>query len=134
MEKLTWKYVKELKKVDSVNVFEKIHSINLPNDVISCITTNNGGRPDRKVFDTNLSKGRVFKSLLSFNDNDIETIYDAYNIMAKENRNLIPIASDPGGNYICFDTKQKNMVLWLHETGKSELIAQSFTEFLNKLY
>ena len=38
------------------------------------------------------------------------------------------------GNYICFTTGSKNIVLWLHETNKTEKIASSFNDFLKKLY
>jgi len=134
MNNLTWKYVKPLKNNKAVECFEDDNGLKLPQDITSCIKQNNGGRPDKKVFDTEVSKGRLIKSLLSFNKDDLETVYDAIDILKIENINLVPIASDPGGNYICYNTIHQDIVLWLHETNTTEKISDSFTAFLKSLY
>ncbi len=140
MSDLTWKYVKPLEDNDAVANFADKNGLKLPQDIISCIKQNNGGRPNKKMFDTEVSKGRLIKSLLSFNKRDLETIYDIFNMLKNENpvpianKNLVPIASDPGGNYICYNTINQNIVLWLHETNATENIADSFTAFLKALY
>ena len=134
MSILKWKYVKKLKNNNVIKSFESDNSIKLPQDIISCMKENNGGRPDKKTFDTEETKGRVMKSLLSFNADDLETVYDINDILKKEKENLFPFASDPSGNYICYNTKDKDIVLWLHETNKIEKIADSFTSFINMLY
>mgnify|MGYP000866863327 CR=1 FL=1 len=134
MNNLSWKFVKPLKDNKAVETFEADYGLKLPQDIIACIKQNNGGRPDKKVFDTTISKGRVIKSLLSFNKDDLDTVYDAMDILKGENSNLVPFASDPGGNYICFDTKQQDIVIWLHETNTTEKISGSFTAFLERLY
>ena len=132
MNDLTWKYVKPLEDNDAVANFADNNGLKLPQDIISCIIQNNGGRPNKKMFDTEVSKGRLIKSLLSFNQGDLETVYDVFNMI--KNENLVPIASDPGGNYICYNTIHQNIVLWLHETNATESIADSFTAFLKALY
>ncbi|WP_341302436.1 SMI1/KNR4 family protein [Lysinibacillus sp. FSL H8-0500] len=134
MNNLSWKYVKPLKNNKAVESFEADYGLKLPQDITSCIKQNNGGRPDKKAFDTEVSKGRVIKSLLSFNKEDLETVYDAIDTLKGEKSNLVPLASDPGGNYICFDTKQQDIVLWLHETNTTEKISSSFTAFLETLH
>lgn len=134
MNNLSWKYVKPLKNNKAVETFESEYGLKLPQDITNCIKQNNGGRPDKKVFDTEVSKGRVIKSLLSFNKDDLETVYDAIDILKNEKPNLVPLVSDPSGNYICFDTKQQVIVLWLHETNMTEKISTSFAAFLEKLY
>lgn len=134
MNNLSWKYVKPLKNSKAVECFEADYGLKLSQDITSCIKQNNGGRPDKKVFDTEVSKGRVIKSLLSFNNDDLETVYDAIDRLKGEKSNLVPLASDPGGNYICFDTKQQDIVLWLHETNTTEKISSSFTAFLETLH
>ena len=133
MNELKWKYVKALKNEDSIAVFEQVIGCEIPTDIKVCVINNNGGRPTRKVFDTDLSKERVIKSLLSYNTDDLETVFDAYSVISTESKSLVPIASDPAGNYICFEKYTKAIVLWLHETNGVEKIANSFTEFLNKL-
>lgn len=134
MNNLTWKYVKELENKNAVELFEDENDIKIPTDIVECIKINNGGRPNRKGFDTECSKGRVVKSLLSFNPEDLETIYTIFDVLKKEKSELIPIFSDPSGNYICYDTLNKEMVLWLHETNTTEKISNSFSEFLSSLY
>jgi hypothetical protein len=133
MNTLIWKYVKPLKNEDTIMMLETENGIKLPTDIISCIQQNNGGRPEKKVFDTQYSSGRVFKTLLSFNEEDIETVFTAINILKEEGLNIFPLASDPGGNYICYD-QEKGIVLWLHETNTTEKISENFTDFLTRLY
>lgn len=134
MSELTWKYVKPLNSDNAVENFESHNNLKLPEDFYACIKENNGGRPDKKVFDTEITKGRVIKSLLSFNKDDLETVYDAMDTLKKENDNLVPLASDPGGNYICYNKKQQNIELWLHETNNTEKISDTFNAFLDSLY
>ncbi|MDR3333440.1 MAG: SMI1/KNR4 family protein [Treponema sp.] len=132
MERLTWKYVKELKNKYAIEDFEKAYDIVLPLDLKQCIKENNGGRPGKKLFDTDKTKERVFKTLLSFNESDIENIYTFFPIIQAESSSLVPFASDPSGNFIC--VKDTRIVLFLHETGAIEHIAESFTELLSRLY
>ena len=132
MADITWKYVKPLSKIDAIEDFEKENNISLPLDLKKCIKANNGGRPSLKVFDTDDSKERVFKTLLSFNESDVENIYKYFPIIYSHSNNLIPFASDPFGNYICL--QDSKVVLFLHETGKSEYIADSFSGLLEKLH
>ncbi|WP_410501808.1 SMI1/KNR4 family protein [Exiguobacterium acetylicum] len=134
MNNLTWKYVKPLKDKDSIKNFETLNGLQLPQDITDCIIQNNGGRPDKKVFDTEVSKGRAMKSLLSFNKNDLETVYDVIDVLKSERKDLVPIASDPSGNYICYNLINKSIVFWLHETNITEKVSDSFTTFLNGLY
>ncbi|MDR2599314.1 MAG: SMI1/KNR4 family protein [Oscillospiraceae bacterium] len=133
MNTLTWKYVKPLKKANAIEAFESANGIKLPADIVSCVQQNNGGRSDKKIFNTQLSSGRVFKTLLSFNEDDIETVHSAVGILKEEGQSLVPLASDPGGNYICYDPVD-GIVLWLHETNSVEKITDNFKEFLAKLY
>jgi cell wall assembly regulator SMI1 len=133
MDSLIWKYVEPLNNEEAISMFEFENSIKLPNDIISCVKQNNGGRPNKDTFDTQFSKERVFKTLLTYNKGDIEDVFSAFDMLKEEGHNLIPLASDPGGNFICYDTIN-GIVLWLHETNTTEIIADTFTEFLSKLY
>lgn len=134
MNKLTWKYIKPILDVNTIEIFQKQNSIELPKEIINCFIENNGGRPNIKYFDTLISKGHIIKSLLSFNDDDFDTIYDAYNAIKQEHPHLIPVFSDPFGNYICYDHLNNDIVYWLHENSNIEKITNNFTDFLNILY
>jgi hypothetical protein len=132
MENLTWKYVKPLERTSSVEDFEKKYNVSFPDDLRQCIKSNNGGRPSLNTFDTDKSKDRVFKTLLSFNETDVENIYKFFPVISSQSDGLIPFASDPGGNYLCL--KNTDVVLYLHETGDFEYVSDSFSALLEKLH
>ena len=129
---LTWKYVKNLQDIKAIDNFEKEHSVSFPQDLKACIIKNNGGRPSKSILDTATEKGHVFKVLLSFNKEDRETIFTIYEVLQKEDSSLLPFASDPAGNFLCI--KDGKVVLYLHETGGVEKVANSFSELIEKLY
>jgi cell wall assembly regulator SMI1 len=134
MADITWKYVKKLQNEAAVEVFEKANNVRFPQDLKECIKENNGGRPDKKLFDTDKAKERVFKTLFSFNESDVENMYKFFPIPRKDVPDLLPFASDPGGNFLCVSAKENKIVLYLHETGTLESVADSFSDFLSKLY
>ena len=121
MKEMTWKYVKPLKKSDAVDSFLRKYSITLPKELVKCIANNNGGRPSEKLFDTNKGKEYVFKSLLSYNDDDVECIYRVYPRLF-EGTSLYPIGTDASGNFVCFDTVEEKYILLKHETNSKEVI------------
>ena len=132
MKEITWKYVKPLSKTSAVEDFEKANNVSFPPDLKECIKTNNGGRPSLNVFDTDKSTGRVFKTLLSFNESDVENIYKFFPIKDFRSNDLTPFASDPFGNYLCL--KGNKVVLFLHETGQIENVSDTFSDLLAKLH
>ena len=75
---MNWKYVKKLNKEDLVLRFLNSKGVKLPTEVIKMLEMYNGGRPLKKCFDTNKHKECVFKTLLSYNTDDLETIYKIY--------------------------------------------------------
>jgi len=132
MANLTWKYVKPLSNTNAIEDFEKENNITIPQDLKQCVKYNNGGRPSLNVFDTNKSRGRVFKTLLSFNKTDVENVFSLFSIIHSKHKEIIPFASDPSGNYLCI--KGTKIVLFLHENEMLEDIADSFSEFLSRLH
>lgn len=130
-EELTWKYIKPTTAKKIKDVEDKI-KIKLPKDVKDVILKYNNGRPSLDTFDTDKSKGHQFKKLLSFNKEDKENVYTAISALSKENKKIFPIGSDSSGNYIAISNNK--VVFYMHETGKTENIANDFKSFLNKLY
>jgi len=130
-ENITWKRGEKLNESDIKEV-EATFGITLPNDYKSIVIKNNNARPSISTFDTESSKGHVFKKLLSLKKNDIETVYKAKKVLSKIDNTLIPFANDPAGNYLCF--KGDSVVYWQHEDNSISKIANNFTEFLAKLY
>jgi cell wall assembly regulator SMI1 len=132
MADIVWKYVKSLVNDTAIDDFERKFGIQFPDDLKKCLKMNNGGRPILNVFDTKESQERVMGSLLSFNIGDSDNIYSVFSVLQKENKNCLPFARDPAGNFLC--TLQGKVVFWLHETNTYEYVAESFTAFLEKLY
>ena len=128
---ITWKYTKKV-TVDKINKVESACGISLPADLRELLVLVNNGRPSKKIFDTEKSKGHVFKKMLSFNEEDAENIYTPINVLKRENPSLFPFASDPAGNFICL--QKGKVVLWLHESGDIEYVADSVTSLLGLLY
>ncbi|GHU51885.1 SMI1/KNR4 family protein [Bacilli bacterium] len=132
MDKFEWKYVNKLNNVSAIDDFEQAHGIKFHTDLKECMKKNNGGRPTKNIFDTEKSTGEVFGALLSFNASDPDNIFDIFSILQKEDKNLIPFARDPAGNYLCVLCGK--IVFWLHETNTYENVADTFSELLCKLY
>lgn len=120
MEKNTWKYVKKLKEEDSVDKFLEANKIIIPERLKKCLIENNGGRPSLDTFDTNKRIECEFKSLLSFNEDDKETIYMVYD-QFKDSKKF-PFATDSAGNVICYDYENKIYLFYNHELDEYEEI------------
>ena len=63
----------------------------------------NFGRPRPNVFDTQITKERVAKALLSFEPGHAENIWDMYTSLKKQlPADVIPFMIDQFGNFVCF--------------------------------
>lgn len=131
METITWKYVKELKNSAAIDDFEKSNNFLYPQDLKQILRTYNGGRPSSKYYDLKGEKDKEFKTLLSFNEADIENIYKCFPLDSND-KAIIPFASDPAGNY--FVLKDNAIYLWEHETDNCHFISKSFSDFLQMLH
>ncbi len=117
MENIEWKYIKKLKSSNAVEDFLSEKNIKLPVPLIEFIKKYNGGRPSKKLFNTEDGHEHVFKSLLSYNREDIENIYSVYpNIF--ENMNFYPLGLDATGNFVCYDRLTNKYVLLNHNTNE----------------
>lgn len=119
----TWKYIKPLDDPSAVRSFLKNYNVNLPQKLIESIERFNGGRPSEKQIITSSKREYVFKSMLSYNEKDKETIFSVFPELFKETH-LFPFASDAAGNFICFDLDSKKYVLINHETNHLEIIVK----------
>ena len=118
---ISWKYVKPLKNPSAVRDYLRINKVDLPEKLICALETYNGGRPSEKRVITSSHKEYVFNSLLSYNREDKETIYDIYPALFKGTE-LYPIGRDPAGNFVCYKTDSEEYVLWNHEINDEETI------------
>ena len=113
---MEWKYVKELQSVDLIDDYECFVKYVFCDSFRKCVIANNGGRPSKRVFDTDKAKERELKSFLSFNRKDRETVWKIYEWSKEELTNkYIPSGIDNFGNLICFDAKNDKIVFFNHE-------------------
>ena len=132
---MNWKYVKALKSKNAIKEFEVAFKFEFPDSFKETVANYNGGRPEKDTYDTDKTKERTIKSLLSFNKEDKETIWkiaDWNNDELKDD--FIAFAIDHFGNLICFSVSDKSIAFMDMETLKTETIANDFSAFLDKLY
>lgn len=132
---MEWKYVKTLETEDNIDEFECLVKYAFPESFRKCVTNYNGGRPSKRVFDTDKRRERELKSFLSFNKEDRENVWkiNEWNKSELLDR-YIAFAIDNFGNLICFDANDDKVIFMDLEGVIIEDIADSFTDFLECLY
>ncbi|GEK31853.1 SMI1/KNR4 family protein [Kurthia zopfii] len=136
---MNWVLVKPLKKLELINEFEQKNNITFPKSFVEVVQKYNLGRPRPNVFDTNKSKERIAKCLLSFDTENKENIWDMYSYLKKQlPEDVIPFMVDQFGNFICFYfdalTSEVSVVFWDVENQQIEKVADSFEIFISNLY
>lgn len=133
MKNIEWEFVIPLKDDMIIDIFEIENAYSLPSDFKEFIKKNNSGMPLVNTFDTDKTKERNIKCILSFNKEDEENIYEFINLFKKNNYlEMLPFAIDSFGNFICFENEK--VVFWNCELETKEYIADSFSKFLDCLY
>jgi hypothetical protein len=130
---VNWKRVKPLK--DSIEDFEKEQGVIVPAVLKEVIALHNGGRPSPEIIKTAAGKEVEIKSLLSFNKQDTETIYNVIGYFKERYKGtLLPFASEPSGDYFCMNLNELTIVYWEHETNEVSKVSDSLNEFMGGLY
>lgn len=128
-----WRYIKPLAAESLISDAEEKLGYNFVESYIDFVKKYNGSRPPVSIFSTSTSQERTIKSFLSFNPTDVENIIKLNRGVTEISTKLVAFAIDNFGNYICFD-KQNNTVVFLDfETGETDLIDKTFSDFLIKL-
>lgn len=132
MPKITWRRVKPLQQMDAIERFEERYGLSLPEDLKASIKLSNGGRPTPNVFRLHDGSLVDVKVMLSYNEEDVENIFKVIDSFIEEyGGDVIPFASDSGGNYYCIMKEQ--VVMWLHENNEFISVATSFSDFIDGL-
>ncbi|MCQ2593317.1 MAG: SMI1/KNR4 family protein [Treponema sp.] len=138
---MNWRSVKPLVFETEIEEFELKIKYQFPTSFKELIQLYNGGKPSDKIFNTKATKGRVFNNLLSFNKSDPVNIWmlnDWDGLMSDWNKDglmnsYVAFAQDPFGNLICFEKSNNHIIFIDHETLSIELVADSFTKFIDSL-
>lgn len=159
MCKINWKNKKSQINNEIIHEFETKLGIKFTMDYKECIKDNHGALPEPCFFKVD-GKQKVFGELLSFELNSKGNIYNTYNrIRDGLPEKVIPFATDPSGNFICFDyidsETEPKIVFWYHEISVAEddleeelenntldelqreaigYICDSFSDLINMLY
>lgn len=136
---MNWVLTKPLENIQSLNEFEVKYEIQFPTSFISVIEENNYGRPRPNVFDTEETKERIAKALLSFDKKHRENIWETYSAIKKQlPADVYPFMVDQFGNYICFYFdplfEEPTIIFFELEKQKIEKVAETFEAFLKLFY
>ncbi len=136
--KLEWDSVIPLKNVGSIDEFERKVGFKFPQSFRELVIANNAGYPNKAVFDTDIVAEGCIQNLYSFNREDEINIFDFYDWGAEDFEELgwkyIEFASSDGGDPIAFDPRTGHIIYIDHETLNVKQVAETFDEFLEKLY
>lgn len=128
-----WRYVKPLAAESVIPGAEEKLGYHFVDSYKDFVKKYNGGRPPVSIFNTSASQERTIKSFLSLNATDVENILKMNKGVAEISAKLVAFAIDNFGNYICFDKENDAIVFLDFESGETELIDETFSDFLFKI-
>lgn len=130
---MIWKYKIDLADEGVFPEIEEKYGVKIPEELKKLLRQANAATPSKYNFMLGTSE-KVLGAILSFNrgEKDIDTVYTALDVI--EDKNLVPFAIDPFGNYICYCLKDKTVVFWNHETSCAISTNKNLEEFLESLY
>jgi len=129
---ITWKYASPVSE-EQINKVERTYGIKVPTYLKNVIKDGNNGYPSKNKFDAKNSHDHLFKTLLSYNEQEMENVFTAFAALKEANATkMIPFGNDPAGNLICM--KDNKVILWNHETGNMEDVCDSVVEFFDHLH
>ena len=129
---IRWNDTKKLKDKGLISRFEQTTNFAFPKEFKSVVTESNGGTPSKRAFRTNRGE-RAIKTFLSFNRSDVNNVWSEYDWnKEKLDGKYIPFAVDIHNNPICFNKKDKSVVLVTESAVESA--GKSFSRFMTSLF
>ena len=140
--------------ISAIDQVEIVLGFKLPKDYRLFLKTYNGGFPDPHKLEISPGQGKTSVDIL-YGIMDSTSSYDHLDLVRNFNnrkhqmpRGVLSIGHDPGGNYICIaltDDKYGEVYFYDHEESNQDsqgnltwdnlyLVADTFTDFLNKLH
>lgn len=128
-----WKYKIELASKNVFKEIEKKKGVTLPKEFKDLIIKTNAATPKNNHFMLGNNE-KLLGAVLCFNKDepDVDSVFTALDVV--DNKNYIPFAIDPAGNYICLDIITNKVVFIEHETDTVEFTDQTLSEFVDSLY
>lgn len=124
-------------KYNSATSIEKIQEVAkengfvYPKELIDLILKCNNGIITPNKFDSKKEQDLEVKTILSYNKEDIETVYGAIKALKESGFNYIPFANTPSGNLICLNGNE--VIVWEHEKLSPAFVSPTLSDFLESL-
>ena len=106
---MIWKYKIDIVNQNVFSEIEKNYGITISDELRKLILEANAATPSQYCFMLGHTE-KVLGAILSFNEDekDTDTVYTA--LSAIKDKDLVPFAIDPFGNYICYSNSNNNVV------------------------
>lgn len=127
---MNWTKVSPLTYENNVSSFECYAEYSFPPDFVEVAINYNGGTASSNVFAADDLSHHSIKKLLSFNKEDMDSIWDTYECYQDcfEDK-YVPFAVSKADLYFCFRTDDDNIGVLDPDTGEFSEIAEDFAEF-----
>ena len=135
MKMIKWEYSKKLNDKGAIDKFEKKYSIEFPSYLKKIMSENNGGFPTPYVCTLYDEEENDFNKLLSFNEDDDDSIFDVADYFIP--KGYIPFGCDSYNGYYCI---HENYVVYINflndniDLNDEYILAESVEEFFDSLH
>jgi len=129
---INWKYKIDLVD-DAIYRMSNKYGVIIPNDLVKLLEVANGATPSKSKFMLKVDE-KLLGAILSFNPDEHEADSFETAMIIDFDKNILPFAVDPFGNYICYNVNDGTIVFFDHEENSISIIATSLKDFMSMLY
>ena len=129
---INWKYKIDLVD-DAIYRMSNKYGVIIPNDLVKLLEVANGATPSKSKFMLKVDE-KLLGAILSFNPDEHEADSFETAMIIDFDKNILPFAVDPFGNYICYNLNDGTIVFFDHEENSISIIATSLKDFMSMLY
>lgn len=129
---INWKYKIDLVD-DAIYRMSNKYGVIIPDDLVKLLEVANGATPSKSKFMLKVDE-KLLGAILSFNPDEHEADSFETAMIIDFDKNILPFAVDPFGNYICYNVNDGTIVFFDHEENSISIIATSLKDFMSMLY
>ena len=128
---MKWNYVIPIEDKEVFEKIESLYGISVPEELKNLVLNYNAGSPEKYHIMINGNE-RVFGALLSFNKDDDDDFYTAFD--NSTNKEMIPFGIDPFGNLFCVSTENGHIYFYNHEIEIYEELDMDLIKFCDSMF
>ena len=122
--------VSEIKDIEVFKKYNEKYSLVFDDEIIEFFINNNGGIPNKRVFEINEEEYEI-RCFLSFNENEYNSIDKSFEFFQKNtNGKIYPIAKDSGDNYYCINKDSGKVYYWSRDDDMYYYIVEKFSDLI----